>query len=334
MKHVNIAILGAGNIAREHVKRFDDRDDVTVVALCDVSEDIVAAFIEKNFADARTKLAGFTDPARMYAQAAPDAVAILTPHTLHLDHAVQALDAGCHVLMEKPMVTSADQAYQLAEKVEQSGKVFTIGYNTSCRPRFIYLRELIRKQSFGRLHQLCGWLTQNWLELTLDTWRQKPELSGGGMAYDSGAHLLNSVCWTVESPVAEVHALIDNRGAPVDINASINIRFENGVFAALAICGDCTGTSSHLTYAFADGRVDIDGWDGQWIKVFKDRDEVKNPPLPKVSGQGSPNDNFIDAVRGLAEPLTNPQNGIIHSELMDAIYESAQTGRPAQPKPR
>lgn len=334
MNIVNVAILGAGNIARHHIKMFHARDDVRIVAICDINEKIVADFITANFSDVEHKPEGFTDPAKMYAKAKPDGVVILTPHTLHYDHGCQALEAGCHVLMEKPMTTSADHAYLLAEKVEQTGRLLTIGFNTSCKPSFIYLRDQIRQGTFGHLIQLSGWITQAWRTLSKGTWRQNPKLSGGGMAYDSGAHLLNSVCWTVESPVAEVHAMIDNRDTPGDINSSINIRFENGVFAALAICGDCDSTGSHLSYAFNKGRVDIDGWSGDWINVFDGNKKVQNPPIPKTAGSGSPNDNFIDAIRGLAEPLTTPRNGIIHSELMDAIYESAKTGKPAQPKKR
>jgi hypothetical protein len=144
---------------------------------------------------------------------------------------MQALEAGCHVLMEKPMVTSADDAHKLAAKVAQTKKVFTIGYNTPCTPEFAYLRETIRNKSLGKLELISGWLSQNWLKFTIGTWRQKPELSGGGQAYDSGAHLLNSLCWSVESDVAGGVRVIDNVGTPVDINSVINVRFASNVLA-------------------------------------------------------------------------------------------------------
>ena len=62
-----------------------------------------------------------------------------------------------------------------------------------------------------------------------------PALSGGGMLYDSGAHVMNSLVWIVESDVAEVHAYVDNLDTRVDINGTINVRFANGVIAAIAI---------------------------------------------------------------------------------------------------
>jgi predicted dehydrogenase len=245
---------------------------------------------------------------------------------------VQALDAGCHVLMEKPMVTSADDAYKLAKKVEQTKKVFTIGYNTPCTPEFAYLREIIRKKELGKLELVTGWLSQNWKTFTVGMWRQDPALSGGGQAYDSGAHLLNSLCWSVESDVAEVFAFIDNVGTKVDINSSINVRFANGVFASIIVSGNCPADGASMTFIFDGGRVDIDGWGGSWINVWKGHQKIKYPVIPGVAQ--TPNDNFIDAIVGRGEARTSPRNGIIQSELMDAIYESAKTGKPAKPKSR
>ena len=88
---------------------------------------------------------------------------------------------------------------------------------------------------------------------------------------------------------------------------------------------------------FENGRVEIDGWGGGWIKVFRGgqghgQGQVKYPP---ITGQAeSPDDNFIDAILGRAQPQTSPINGVIQSELMDAIYESARTGQVARPKAR
>jgi predicted dehydrogenase len=332
MSKVRVAILGCGGMAGAHARRFKPNPDVEIVALSDVSEDVVNAYIDKNLAD-YPRPAVFTDPARMYAEAKPDAVTIVTPHTLHFEHGMQALDAGCHVLMEKPMVTEADQAYKLAAKVKETGKVFTIGYNTPCTPEFRYLRNVIRNGELGKLETVSGWLTQNWRQATAGSWRQNPALSGGGQMYDSGAHLFNSLVWLVEQPVGEVLAFTDNVGTPVDINGTANIRFANGVLATITIVGNCPNSGAGMYLSFTDGRVEVDGWNGTWIKVFKrDGGEVKYPPIEGKAE--TPNDNFINAILGRDEPMTSPLNGINQSELMDAIYESARTGAVARPKAR
>jgi predicted dehydrogenase len=329
MAKVKVALLGTGGFMGVHAQRLRDNPQVQVVGLCDVTEDQVNQFALARLAGYEPAPRRFTDPAKMYADTTPDAVFIATPHTLHFQHGMQALDAGLHVYMEKPMVTAAGDAYKLAAKAKEKNRIVVVGYNTPCSPEFTFIRGTIRNKSLGRLELVMGYLSQDWKRLTTGLWRQKPELSGGGQAYDSGAHLFNSLVWSVESNVAEVFAFLDNSGTPVDINASVNIRFESGAFASIVVSGNCPANDSFMTFIFDGGKIDVDGWGGSWIKVWQGGQQVK---YPQITGKPqTPDDNFIEAVQGKAQPATSPQNGIMQSELMDAIYESAKTGRPAKP---
>jgi predicted dehydrogenase len=335
MKEVRIAFIGCGGIAAKHSRGIQRLSEACIVAGQDVTEKQVEGLWRRTWEKTEPPAelpTAYTDMQKMLAETKPDAVVICTPHTLHYEHAMAALNAGCHVLMEKPMVTNAEHAHTLAAKVKETGLIFAIGYNTPCTPEFSYLRQLIRDEELGKLELVTGWLVQNWARATAGQWRQDPKLSGGGQAYDSGAHLLNSVCWTVESGIAEVFAFVDNHGTAVDVNSSINIRFDSGVYASITIGGNCSSEGAHLSYAFENGRVDIDGWGGSWIDVYKGRDKIKYPPITGESS--SPIENFVDAVLGRAGPLTTPANGIVQSELMDAIYASAASGKPSKPTPR
>jgi len=334
MSQVRLAMIGCGGNSSGHARVMNQNPDVQIVATCDVNTEISNSYIDRNLSDLELRPQAFDNLDLMLAETAPDAVLISTPHTLHFEQGMKALEAGCHVLMEKPMVTDADDAYTLAAKVEETGKMLVIGYNTPCTANFYYLREQIRNQSLGKLELIIGYLSQNWKRGTAGAWRQNPALSGGGQAYDSGAHLLNSLCWSVENNVAEVFAFIDNHGTQVDINSSINVHFESGVFASIVVSGNCPSDSSHMTYIFDGGRIDIDGWGGGWIKVFEGSKQIENPLITEEMNAGGPDKNFIDAIMGRAEPRTTPLNGIIQSELMDAIYESGRTGQPAKPKSR
>ena len=332
MSKIRLGIIGCGGNSSGHARRMNENPDVQIVGTCDVNTDIANSYIDRNLPDLDPRPAAFDNIPAMLDETAPDAVVISTPHTLHFEHGMQALNAGCHVLVEKPMVTSAQDAYTIAEKVKETGKVFTIGYNTPCSANFYYIRECVRNQTLGKLELVTGYITQNWLHATKGAWRQVPELSGGGQAYDSGAHLFNSLCWSVESNIAEVHSFIDNHGAAVDINSSTNIRFEDGVFAAIVISGNCPSPGgTHMALIFENGRIEVDGWGGGWIRVYEGAAELDPPPITDEMSAASPDDNFIDAILGRAEPRTSPMNGIIQSELMDAIYESGRTGLPARP---
>jgi predicted dehydrogenase len=117
----------------------------------------------------------------------------------------------------------------------------------------------------------------------------------------------------------------------------VNIRFADGTLAVITIAGNCPSDGAGLYLTFENGRVEVDGWGGSWIRVFRrggghGSSQVKYPPI--TGNPESPDDNFIDAILGRAKPQTSPINGVIQSELMDAIYESARTGQVARPARR
>lgn len=325
MDKLRVGIVGCGGFSRGHAKNIVAMSEAELVALCDISDEALDRYIEAVYGPDGSDVTRFNDMKDMYASMNLDAVFITSPHTLHFEHCMLALENDCHVLVEKPMVTSTEDAIALKKKVEEKSKILTIGYNTPCTPMFKYIRDVIRNQTFGKLELINCFLSQNWYKPTTGSWRQKPELSGGGQAYDSGAHLLNSLIWSVESAPKQVSSFLENFDSKVDINSVINVRFENGVLASIAIGGNCdTKIGSHMALMFENGRIEVDGWIGQWMKVYgPDKEEID----PKLTGKAhTTTSDFINAVLGKSEPSTSPINGLNQSMLMDAIYKSAETG--------
>ena len=119
--------------ARGHARQLHVSADVDIVGLCDVNTTIVGSFIEVNLTDCKPRPMMFRSTSRLYDEVAPDAVFIITPPTLHFSNCMEALDRGCHVFVEKPMVTLAQDAYALKERVDQTGRILVIGYNTPVR---------------------------------------------------------------------------------------------------------------------------------------------------------------------------------------------------------
>lgn len=318
----------------KHAMHSRDIPELQIVGLCDIVPGQMAKLAERSLAHLTVQPPHYTDHARLYRETRPDAVVVATPHTSHYPLACQALESGCHVLMEKPMVTSLEHARDLEKRVERSGRVFCIAYNTPCTAELYTLREIIRSRELGRLKVVSLYLSQNWYRGTRGAWRQDPAQSGGGQMYDSGAHLLNSLTWTVESDVEEVYAHIDRLDTRVDINGTATIRFANGVLASVAIAGEGP-TGSHGSWIFEEGRVDLDPWSAGFLELYRlpaagwQASKVKYPAMRGRDSQ--PLGNFVDAILGRDEPRTSPRHGIYQSQLMDAIYRSAETGRPARP---
>ena len=334
MDKVRIAMLGTGGIANKHAGQSASIPEVEIVGLCDVSEENMQRLIERSLTHrASDPPPQFKDTAEMYDKTKPDAVVICTPHTMHYDHCAQALDRGIHVLIEKPMVTELSDAIALEKKVHETDKVLCIAYNTPCTVEFYKLREITRNGELGKLKVVSMYLSQPWYHFTKGKWRQDPKLSGGGQLYDSGAHALNSLCWVVENDVEEVHAYIDRLDTEVDINGTLNVKFANGCIAAVAINGE-SPSGSYASFMFENGKVDIDPWGGSWIQIT-DRtsgkeQKIKYPTMTTEDSQ--PLKNFVDAILGRDEARTTVRNGVIQSQLMDAVYASDKSGQPAKPK--
>lgn len=339
MKKVRVALLGCGNIANKHSIAARTIPEMEIVGLCDIRKEAFGELHAKGLSHLKKLPPTFTDAPAMYAKTKPDAVIICTPHTLHYDQCVTALDHDLHILVEKPMVTRLSDALDLEKRVERSGKVLSVGFNTPCTIEFQKLRDIVRSETYGKLRTVSMYLSQPWYQHTAGTWRQDPKLSGGGQLYDSGAHPLNSLTWTVESDIAEVHAFVDRLDRKVDINGTLNIRFANGVLASVAINGE-SPEGCFASFMFERGKVDIDPWMARWMKIEEwtggyTARTIKYPEMPYKDSAPTP--NFIDTILGRATPGTTARNGVIHSQLMDAIYDSARTGLPAKPpvaKPR
>lgn len=331
MSNIKVAFIGTGGIAGRHARAANQRSDVSVVGVMDINAPRVREFADKQFAAAAVKPAVFEDAALMLKKTKPDAVVINTPHTLHYEQCLLALKRHCHVLVEKPMVTELKHALALAKRVAKAGKILCVAYNTPCSARLFTLREYVRQGTFGKLKLVSLDISQPWYHFVKNTWRMDPKLSGGGMAYDSGAHVLNSLVWTVESEVTEVSAWVDNLDVPVDINSSINIRFASGTIANVTISGETPSGASGV-FLFEKARVEIDPWGAGAMRV-RDSDQKPAAEPAMLGTDSTPFDNFVDAILGKAEPRTNPRNGVLQSQLMDAVYKSARTGRPARPRP-
>lgn len=335
MATIRLALLGCGGIMHKHAGQSQKLAEVRIVGLCDPVRSHMQKLIDRSLTHLTDPPPMWDDPsppnvAEMYRQTQADAVVIASPHMVHYEQVKGALECGLHVLVEKPMVTSLEQAMDVERRVNQSGKVLCIGYNTPCTVEFSTLRQIIRDRSLGALKVVNAYIAQPWMYATQNSWRQKPELSGGGMLYDSGAHVFNSIVWAVEDDVAEVHAYVDNCGSPVDVNGVVNIRFAGGVMAAVAVSG-LSRDGCHASFMFEQGRIDIDPWSGAWMEIHRNTGgKVKYPTT--VGKDGQPLTNFVDAILGRDEPRTNARHGVLQSQLMDAVYESARTGQPAKPR--
>ncbi|HWB52820.1 MAG TPA: Gfo/Idh/MocA family oxidoreductase [Tepidisphaeraceae bacterium] len=328
---INFGLVGCGGMAGWHATCLQKIEDVRVVGLCDTDPQRTKSFKEKYFSEAN-EFSDFHEMLRN-SPAKLDAVVLVTPHTMHYTQAKECLNAGVHVLCEKPMVTNSQSAYDLWKTVKQSGKQFGITYQAPYTAEYQAIKGMRDAGLMGKVQIIQGWLAQGWLERTRNTWRQDPALSGGGQMYDSGAHVLNGMMWIMNDPVVEVACFYDKAGSPVDINGVAAIKFQNGAFGSVAIGGNSPGWDVEIKVQTDRMQVKT-GAHGGWLDVVRDGKKFyPNVDFDDRPSAYTPHQNFVDAINGRAELQAGVRYGVLLSALMDALYESADNQRIVRVKP-
>lgn len=320
---IRIGLIGCGGIMRGHAKRLLGMPEVEIVALDDISDEMLARFYE-----AVPEVEGlpvFSDYLEMLDKVEMDAVEIATPHTLHFQQAMDCLDAGKHVLLEKPMVCSVEHAHKLIAKAEEKKRIVVISYQRHYQPQFRYMRDVIREGKLGNVTYISALQCQDWKRGTVGKWRQDPELSGGGQLNDSGSHLIDIILWTTGLAVDELCGYIDNLQTAVDINSALSMKFKNGAQASIAVVGDARTFYEDFTIwgdegilFYRNGQLSHCGPDG---KIFTPEE------LPEG---GNPDQNLVDAILGRDIVWSPPICGLRVIELTEAAWKSAEVGAPVK----
>jgi predicted dehydrogenase len=319
-------------MARHHIRRLISQgDELPFTLVCEPSPKAYADFC------ALYEEAGFTPPDNvpdlatlLAAHAADlDAAFIITPHVLHFGQAKMCLEAGLDVLLEKPMVMTAQEAVNLIDVRDRTGRLLVVAFNGSLSPHIRQAVTILRRGDLGRILNIHGVIWQNWQSFNANTWRQMPELSGGGFMFDTGAHLLNTVADLAGEEFVEVAAWLDNRGSPVDIAATVMARLHSGALVTLSGCGNTIPScSSDIRVFCTEGILRTGAW-GRELEIQRSG-ESELSPVPVDPDRGVW-EQFIDVRSGRIPNPSPPEVGLRMARLWDAMQASAADGgRPVQ----
>ena len=321
---MRVGFIGTGGNARGHIAQMSQLPEVEIVAFADPSARSLELAVERLGRPVPT----FADHREMIARGGLDAVVISTPHTLHYEQTLFALEHGLHVEVEKPMACTSAHARHLVAKQRETGLVLAVGYQRHFQPRFRWVRDQIASGRIGAVTFLQCFQSQNWLRGHVGQWRLDPALSGGGQLNDSGSHLIDIVLWITGLEAAEASAYIDRRGADVDINSAVSLRFTNGAVGNVSIVGDqvAKGMWEDLTIAGERGII----WMRQGGAVHIATEDDLEPREvtdfgPSIGGKDK---SPIDAILGRAEVQVPPSCGLGMIEATEAIWRFAEMGQP------
>ena len=317
MDKISIGFIGTGGMAQVHAGQLLELENAEIKAITDVSSEARERFINKI---GKPNIEQYSDYQEMLKQANLDAIVICSPHTLHFQQATDALKNGLHVLIEKPMTCTSEEAEQLVKTAGETGKIMQVSYQRHFQPEFIYIHDAIANGVIGNVTSVTASLYQQWWRGKRENlpWRMDPKLSGGGFLMDSGSHIIDVLLWTTGLTPVEVKTQLSQQGAPVEIDTFTSIKFEEGAVAGLNLVG--YSPAWHETYVFC----------GEKGAIFYENDKVtlhlsdKEPVVPELPKQTTNQDkSFIDAILGRHEVSVPGEFAIKVVKFSEMVYQSA-----------
>lgn len=332
-----IAVVGAGWWATTaHIPAVQEDPNAELVAICDRNPERLKAA-----AAAYGVTTTYTDLDEMLAQAQLDGAIVVTNHASHYPVAKRCLEAGLHVVIDKPMTLYAWEAKTLVELAAAQGRELLVGYPYNYTPYAIRCREVLQAGELGKVQYInCLFATH-----IFDLLRGEhdvigpvhgpgkvysdPVLSGGGLGHLQLTHPLGVLFFITDLRIKRVHALMPQHGLAVDLVAAIMAEFEGGAVGTVGGTGNLGGGNGRKQtvqiYA-EDCSIDIDIVSGETV-IYR-RDQKPETVEPVVGEEGyrrsAPAQNLAKIIVGQAGNESPGTVGWRVVELLDAAYRSAQ----------
>lgn len=343
---LNVAVIGLG-MGRHHLKGYHDYPRSHAVAICDVDPARLAQFA----AECRIPQENcFTDYRRLLAEAKRlelDAASVALPNALHAPVSIAALDAGLHVLCEKPMAMNVREARAMLAAARRGGRRLMINFSYRFMPQTQALKSCVDAGAIGEVYYgRTAWYRRRGLP-GFGGWFGQKKLSGGGPIIDLGVHRIDLAMWLMSNPkpVAVSASTYDAIGARIareqgkafDVEdlGSAFIRFENGatllaeaswagftqkreemITQLLGTKGGILHSNVNETYEF-EARIFTEHDGALW----ESRLQQGLGPCPTAYQE------FVNAILDGREPIAPGEHGLAVQQVLDAIYKSAATGR-------
>ena len=350
MAKLKMAVIGTGGISNEHIRGYINNPDTELYAFCDINADRVKMMAEKYGVPLERT---FTDKDEML-KALPeiDAVSVCTWNSAHAECTIAALNAGKHVICEKPMAMNAEEAKQMMEAAKRNNKLLMIGFVRRHGNDCEVIRENVDAGTFGELYYAkATYLRRNG---NPGGWFGDKSRSGGGPLIDLGVHVIDLVRFIFGNPKpVSVYGVtfqkLFNRPnvyggkawkaastgvediCDVEDLASALIRFDNGMAMTVETSFSLNVDKDIATVQLFGTKAGI-AMDPE-PKFFTEKNGyLTNVSLPQYVGSGfeglfkNETRHFLDCVIDNVPCKAPAEDGIMLMKILDAVYKSAETG--------
>ncbi len=321
---LRIGIAGCGLAARAHLNQLRAIDGVRVVGLADLAAaEAMAALVPVDASG--TPAAAFADHRELLRGVSLDALAVFTPPREHYRPVMDALQAGCHVFVEKPLSTNVQEAADIVGLAKGRDRKVGVGHQYRLLPSLVEARRRLAAGAVGTIRLVTASLARPWLASQggdEGSWRFDPKVAGGGILTDAGDHLVDALLWSTGQPAVEVAAFQDRLESGLDLVTAMAVRLADGALATVALAGVSADELFEMTYFGDRGRLRVTD---RALGEESDDAISWSPPTPD-SAEGI-DANFAAAVLA-GTPLCCPADQALDTvRLVEAIARSASTGQ-------
>jgi len=351
---LKVAIIGCGGIANgKHMPSLAKLDNVQITAFCDIVQE-KAEEAAKKYGTGDAKV--YTDYKLLLKDKTIDVIHVCTPNKSHADITVGSLEAGKHVMCEKPMAKTAADARRMVEAAKRTGKKLTIGYQNRYRSDSLYLNKVCREGELGEIYYAKAHAIRRRAVPTWGVFLNEDE-QGGGPLIDIGTHALDLTLWMMNNykpksvmgsafyklgkkkDAANAWGSWDPEKFTVEDSAFGFITMENGAIISLesswAINNLQVGEAI-TTLCGTEGGADM--WEGlrlngeKYGKLYTTKPDMDATGVDFYGSKSlSPSDleakMWIDCIVNDTEPMVKPEEALAVTEILEAIYKSSKTGK-------
>ena len=334
-KRVGFALVGLGKLSIEELlPAFGNCRKARVSAFVTGSPD-KARVLARQYGVSEQSIYTYEQFDRLKENADVQVAYIVTPNSLHREHTVRAIQAGKHVLCEKPMATSVRDCEEMVAAAARAKRKLMIAYRMQYEPYNRTVRDLVRKQQYGPVRLIDAVNVQR--NGNPDQWRLKKQMSGLGALSDLGIYCINTIRYVLGEEPVEVLGMVRNnsqdpRFREVAEAYTWQMRFPSGVMATMM-----TGYDEHESQRYQiylpTGWMELDpafAYRGLELRTSRADGRVEREERPRVREHNQfalEMDHFADCVLRDRRPFTPGEEGLQDYRIMEAIEQSARTGR-------
>ena len=341
---IRVGVIGLGNMGMAHTTCIMNGNikGMELISVCDINEEILV-----NFSKKFPEIHCYTKYQEMISSKKIDAVIIATPHPLHAEIAIFALENGLHVMLEKPADISVSRVLKLNKIAEKSDKVFGIMFNQRTNPLFQKAREIVKSGALGDLKRSV-WIVTNWYRTqhyyNSGDWRGTWNGEGGGVLLNQAPHNLDIWQWICGMPESVTAYCDVGKYHNIDVEDDVTIfaRYENGAKGTfITSTGEYPGTN-RLEISGTKGKIVLENGVLKLWKLKQDEREVCFsssegfasidydyyeivPDTPETAHKGILQ-NFVNAILSGEDLIAPGPDGINELMISNAAYLSSWKG--------